>query len=85
MIKKAIVTMNEDGHFVAVQIDNREKSISIVKSVYDGELWEDYLEDALHGCGIKEEDLMHCHLITFDKFLSWFETRGVIEVVEITE
>jgi hypothetical protein len=85
MIKKAIVTMNEDGHFVAAQIDNREKSISIVKSVYDGELWEDYLEDALDDCDLKEEDLMVCPLNRFDQFLSQFETRGVIEVVEITE
>lgn len=82
-MKKIAITLNDDGHFLAAQIDNRTKCISILKSVDDGQYWEDYLEDALYACGLKEEDLLKCTLDRFEQFLSWFETRGDFEVVEI--
>lgn len=80
---KVAVTMNYDGHFLASLIDNREKTIEVLKTVHDGEMWEDYLEDALDACDLKEEDLFICPLNRFEQFIAWFEERGTFEIVEL--
>ena len=82
MIKKAVVTMDLDGHFLVEQIDYRERCLKILKSVEYGSHWEDLLEQALDDCDLKEEDLMYCHLNRFAQFLEYFSERGRFEVVE---
>lgn len=80
---KIAITMDESGHFSASNLEERQKTIDLLKTVNEGFLWEDNFERNLYNCDLSTYDLFDCQLNRFIQFIEHFETRGMFEIVEI--
>jgi hypothetical protein len=80
---KVAVGLDEDGHFMLSNIENRKDTINLLKKISDGDLWENDAEDNLENCDLKESDLYECPLGRFEQFVYQFQCRGRIEIKEI--
>lgn len=80
---KVVVTMDQDGHFLASLTTERQKCLDVLQNPSIVDIWNDIWEDMLEKCDLRYDDLFECPLNRFEQFLYQFEERGRFEIVEL--
>ena len=80
---KLCIAMDGSGHFNASNIEDREKTIKVIKKIHDGDYWYDILDDIIEDYDIEEKELLTIHIDMWNKIMKSFVQRGTMEIVEI--
>jgi len=76
------VTLDREGHFQVSDVDNREETWILLKSIEWGQFYEDQVADSeLEEYEI--EDIYEMEAEDWEEYLQNFITRGQFEILEI--
>jgi hypothetical protein len=79
---KIVVNLDEDGHFQAAKVSDREGAWLILKSILWGQFYEDLCEDYNIEM-IEQEDIHKMSASRWEEYLWNFNTRGQFEILEV--
>jgi len=74
---KVVVCLDNDGHFQAARLDDKETSLEVLKSVDDGQWFDDKKDDNEFP-----EDYSKLSDEDWDSLMQDFVQRGTFEIVE---
>ena len=77
-----LISMDSDGHFNAAHPSDRKSVIKLLESINDGDYYYEVLND--YNMRIPSDlSIMCCQ--DWDRFISYFIHRGILEYVEIPD
>jgi hypothetical protein len=77
---KILVGLDNDGHFNAALLKNKDETLKIIKTIGDGDCFEEIIGE--YGTKSLEEALTGTDDV-WESFVENFLQRGTLEIVEI--